>query len=84
MNMEITNNKLEKNISIYNNLFAFIVSLSTAIIIYFAGLKVINGSMAYVEIILLIEFSGSLDFEFKWFIKHLTDFNKSFISFQRF
>ncbi len=80
---EITNNKLEKNISIYNNLFAFIVSLSTAIIIYFAGLKVINGSMAYVEIILLIEFSGSLDFEFKWFIKHLTDFNKSFISFSK-
>ncbi len=80
---EIANNKLEKNISIYNNLFAFIVSLSTAIIIYFAGIKVINGSMAYVEIILLMEFSGSLDFEFKWFITHLTDFNKSFISFSK-
>ena len=80
---EIANNKLEKNISIYNNLFAFIVSLSTAIIIYFAGIKVITGSMAYVEIILLMEFSGSLDFEFKWFITHLTDFNKSFISFSK-
>lgn len=80
---EIANNKLEKNISIYNNLFAFIVSLSTAIIIYFAGIKVITGSMAYVEIILLMEFSESLDFEFKWFITHLTDFNKSFISFSK-
>ncbi len=80
---ETTNNKLERTIAIYNNLFAFIVSLSTVIIIFFAGLKVINGFMAYVEIMLLIEFSGSLDFEFKWFIKHLTDFNKSFISFSK-
>lgn len=80
---EITNNKLEKDISIYNNLFAFIVSLSTTIIIYFAGIKLTNGIMAYVEIMLLIEFSGSLDFEFKWVIRHLTNFNKSFISFSK-
>lgn len=80
---EITNNKLEKDISIYNNLFAFIVSLSTAIIIYFAGIKVTSGVMAYVEIMLLIQFNGSLDFEFKWIIKHLTNFNKSFISFSK-
>lgn len=80
---EITNNKLEKDISIYNNLFAFIVSLSTTIIIYFAGIKLTKGIMAYVEIMLLIEFSGSLDFEFKWVIRHLTNFNKSFISFSK-
>ena len=80
---EVTNNKLEKNVSIYNNLFAFIVSLSTAIIIYFAGIKVTSGIMAYVEIVLLIQYSDSLNFEFKWFIKHLTNFNKSFISFSK-
>lgn len=80
---ETTNNKLEKDISIYNNLFAFIVSLSTTIIIYFAGIKLTNGIMAYVEIMLLIEFSRSLDFEFKWVIRHLTNFNKSFISFSK-
>lgn len=80
---ETINNKLERNVAIYNNLFAFIVSLSTAIIIYFAGTKVASGVMAYVEIMLLIKFSGSLKFEFKWFIRHLTDFNKSFISFSK-
>lgn len=80
---ELTNNKLEKNVSIYNNLFAFIVSLSTAIIIYFAGIKVTSGIMAYVEIMLLIQFNGSLNFEFKWVIRHLTNFNKSFISFSK-
>lgn len=80
---EKENNKLEKNVSIYNNLFAFIVSLSTAIIIYFAGIKVVNGIMAYVEIMLLIEYSNSLNFEFKWFLRHLTDFNNSFISFSK-
>lgn len=80
---ELINNKLEKNVAIYNNIFAFIVSLSTAIIIYFAGIKVVQGVMAYVEIMLLIEFSGSLEFEFNWFIKHLTNFNKSVISFSK-
>lgn len=80
---ELINNKLEKNVSIYNNLFAFIVSLSTAIIIYFAGIKVTSGIMAYVEIMLLIEFNGSLNFEFKWVIRHLTNFHKSFISFSK-
>lgn len=80
---ELINNKLEKNVAIYNNIFAFIVSLSTAIIIYFAGIKVVQGVMAYVEIMLLIEFSGSLEFEFNWFIKHLTNFNKSVVSFSK-
>lgn len=79
----LINNKLEKNIAMYNNIFAFIISLSTVIIIYFAGIKVVQGVMAYVEIMLLIEYSGSLEFEFKWFIKHLTNFNKSFISFSK-
>lgn len=80
---ELINNKLEKNVAMYNNIFAFIVSLSTAIIIYFMGIKVVQGVMAYVEIMLLIEYSGSLEFQFKWFIKHLTNFNKSFVSFSK-
>ena len=80
---EMNNNKLERNVAMYNNIFAFIVSLSTAIIIYFAGIKVASGIMVYVNIMLLIEFSSSLEFEFKWFIKHLTNFNKSFISFSK-
>lgn len=80
---ELINNKLEKNVAMYNNIFAFVVSLSTAIIIYFAGIKVVQGVMAYVEIMLLIKYSGSLEFEFKWYIKHLTNFNKSFISFSK-
>ncbi len=80
---EIINNKLERNVEIYNNLFSFIVSISTAVIIYYAGIKVVDGVLAYAEILLLIEFSGSLNFMFKWFIRHLTNFNKSFISFSK-
>lgn len=80
---ELVNNKLEKNVAMYNNVFTFIVSLSIVVIIYYAGIKVVQGVMGYVEIMLLIEYSGSLDFEFKWFIKHLTNFNKSFISFSK-
>lgn len=80
---ETVNNELEKIVAIYNNIFAFIVSLSTVIIIYFTGIKVAQGVMTYVEMVLLIEFSSSLQFEFKWFIKHLTNFNKSFVSFSK-
>ena len=78
-----TNNNLEKIISMYNNIFAFVVSLSTAIIIYFARIKVVQGIMAYVEIMLLIEFSGMLQSEFKWILRHLTNFNKSFVAFSK-
>lgn len=77
------NNKLEKIIAKYNNIFSFIVSLSLPIIIYYAGMQVMQGALAYVEIMLLIEYSGSLEFEFSWFIKHVTDFNKSFVSFSK-
>lgn len=80
---EETNNRLEKNVALYNNIFAFIVSLSTIVIIYFGGIKVVSGVMAYVEIMLLFEFSGSLEYEFNWFVRHLTNFNKSFISFSK-
>lgn len=80
---ELINNKLEKNIAMYNNIFALIISLSIAIIVYLAGIKVIQGVMAYVEIMLLIKYSGSLEFEFNWFIKHLTNFNKSVVSFSK-
>lgn len=79
----IVNNKLEKNVSAYNNIFSFIISLCLVVIIYYGGVKVVQGILTYVEIKLLIEYSGSLEFEFNWFIKHLTDFNKSFISFSK-
>ena len=79
----MVNNKLEKNISAYNNIFSFIISLCSVVIIYYGGIKVVQGILTYVEIMLLIEYSGSLEFEFNWFIKHLTDFNKSFISFSK-
>lgn len=77
------NVKLEKQIASYNNIFAFIVSLSTAVIVYFAGIKVVQGFMIYVEIMLLMKFTSSLEFEFKWIIKHLANFNKSFVAFSK-
>lgn len=79
----LTNDKLEKTISAYNNIFAFIISLALAIIIYYAGIQVVQGILTYVEVMLLIEYNGSLEFQFNWFIKHLTDFNKSFIAFSK-
>lgn len=79
----ILNNKLEKTVSEYNNIFSFIVSLCLVVIIYYGGIKVVQGCMAYVEIMLLIQYSGSLKLKFNWFIKHLTNFNKSFLAFSK-
>lgn len=78
-----SNNKLDKIVAKYNNIFAFIVSLSTAIIIYYVGIDVAKGIKAYASILLLIEYSSALEYEFKWFIKHLTDFNKSFFAYSK-
>ena len=39
--------------------------------------------MAYADILLMIEYTYSLEYEFKWFIKHLTNFNKSFFAYSK-
>ncbi len=78
-----SNNKLEKTIAKYNNIFIFIISLSTAVIIYYAGINTIQKITTYANILLLIEYSSALEYEFKWFTKHLTNFNKSFISYSK-
>ena len=77
------NNLLEKIISIYNNIFLFITSFSTSIIIYTSGINMMEGIASYSQIVLLLEYSGQLEYEFKWFTKHLTDFNKSFVSYSK-
>lgn len=78
-----SNDLLGKIISIYNNIFLFITSFSTAIIIYNSGINMMEGIASYSQIVLLLEYSGHLKYEFKWFTKHLTDFNKSFVSYSK-
>lgn len=70
--------KLEKIISTYNGIFSFITSFSVIAIIYIGGMDVLQGIMTYAEVMLMIDYAGYLEFEFNWFIKHLTDFNQSF------
>lgn len=77
------NKNVEKIVGKYNSIFTFITSLAIPLIIYFAGNNVARGLATYAEIVLLIEYNGELKYEFNWFIKHLTDFNKSFISYQK-
>ncbi len=78
-----SNDRLEKIVARYNSIFTFIASFTTAIIVYCVGINIIEGSMTYVSILLLIEYSEALEHEFHWFTMHLTDFNKSFISYSR-
>lgn len=77
------NIKLEKIISIYQRSFELIISISTIIIIYFGGIEVLQGIMTYATITLMLGYSSQLEYEFNWFIKHLTDFNQSVISYSK-
>ena len=77
------NIKLEKIISIYQRSFELIISVSTIIIIYLGGIEVLQGIMTYATITLMLGYSSQLEYEFNWFIKHLTDFNQSVISYTK-
>ena len=76
-----SNISLEKIVAIYNNIFKLVISFSLVIIIYFGGLEVLEGVMSYATITLLMGYSSQLEFEFNWFVRHLTDFNEAVISY---
>lgn len=77
------NKSVEKIVAMYNSVFTFITSLSIPFIIYFCGSNIIKGLATYAEFMILVEYTGYLKYEFNWFIKHLTDFNKSYISYSK-
>lgn len=79
----LENSKLEKIISTYNTIFSFITSFTSIVIIYFGGMDVIQGIMTYAEIMLMIDYSSSIEFEFSWFTRHLTDFNECFFAYSK-
>ena len=75
--------QLEKRISLYKNLFALIVSLVDILIVVIGGMNVIEGIFTYAQIILFIEYSGELSYEFNWFIRNISNYNKSYIAFYK-
>jgi len=77
------NKNVEKTVAMYNSIFTFITSLSIPFIIYFCGSNIIKGLATYAEFMILIEYTEYLKYEFNWFIKHLTDFNKAYISYSK-
>ena len=77
------NKRVEKIVAKYNSIFTFITSLSIPLIIYFCGNNLVRGLASYAEIMLLIDYSGNLGYEFNWFIRRLTDFNKAFVSYSK-
>ena len=77
------NKNVEKVIGKYNSIFAFITSFAIPVIIFWSGNDVIKGLATYAEIMLLIDYSGALKYEFNWFIRHITDFNQAFIAYSK-
>lgn len=77
------NSKLEKIITTYNTIFGFITSFTSIVIIYFGGMNVMQGLMTYAEIMLMIDYSDYVEFEFSWFTRHLTDFNECFFAYSK-
>lgn len=79
----VANKKIEKIVAGYNSIFSFITAIGTAVITYFGGANIVQGIASYAEIMLLIDYASSLRYDFNWFIKHLTNFNKSFIAYSK-
>lgn len=79
----LESSKLEKIISTYHNIFSFVTSFSVIAIIYFGGMDALQGFMTYAEIMLMIDYSGYLEFDFSWFTRHLTDFGQSFFAYSK-
>ena len=77
------NSKLEKIMSKYNTIFSFITSFTSIVIIYLGGMDALQGIMTYAEIMLMIDYSHYLEFEFSWFTRHLTDFNECFFAYSK-
>lgn len=77
------NSKLEKIISKYNTIFSFITSFTSIVIVYFGGMEIMQGIMTYAEIMLMIDYSQYIEFEFSWFTRHLTDFNECFFAYSK-
>lgn len=75
------NSKLEKVISTYNTVFSFIISFTTVVILYFGAIDMLQGIMTYAQIMLMINYSSYVEFEFSWFTRHLTDFKQSFFAY---
>lgn len=74
---------LERKIALYKNVFKLIISLSDIFIIIFGGMNVIQGIFTYAQIMLLIEYSAELYHQFDWFIRNISNFNKSYIAFNK-
>lgn len=79
----LKNRNVEKIVATYNSIFTFITSLSIPLIIYFSGNDLVKGLTSYAEIVLIIDYAGDLKHQFNWFIRHLTDFNKAFVSYSK-
>lgn len=78
-----SNIKLEKIISMYKGIFELIISFSTIIVLYYGSLEVLQGIMTYASLMLMIDYTSSLEHQFNWFLKHLTDFNQSIIAYSK-
>lgn len=77
------NSKLEKIMSTYNGIFSFVTAFSVISIIYFGGIGVLTGIMTYAEVMIMIDYSDYIKYEFSWFTRHLTDFSQSFFAYYK-
>lgn len=46
-------------------------------------MNIIQGVFTYAQIVMLMDYSGELSHQFNWFIRNISSFNKSYISFSK-
>lgn len=73
--------KLNKQIASYNAIFTIIVSFSFIWLITVGTMELTSGIISYGFIMIIIDWRGDLDADIQWFLKHLTNFNRSYLAF---
>lgn len=72
---------INKRVSKYNSIFEFVTSFAMVWIISRGTINIQEGLITYGLLMIIIEWSNSIKSNSQWLLKHLTNFNKSYIAF---
>lgn len=73
--------RLNKQVASYNAIFTIIISFAFIWLITMGIIKLTQGVISYGLIMIMIDWRESLDADVRWFLKHLTNFNRCYLAF---
>lgn len=72
---------INKRVSKYNSIFEFVTSFAMVWIVLRGTINIQAGLITYGVLMIIIEWSNDIKNNSQWLLRHLTNFNKSYIAF---